>query len=298
MKHLQGIPDRSSPRRQSHWDWRAAANFICGGAGGGLLLWAPVAMERGGDVSALILAGLALVAAGLVCVWFEIGRPWRALNVFRHPATSWMTRESSVAPLLFLAGGAALATGQAFAVWACSLLGGAFLYAQARILAADKGIPAWRHPRCLPLLLATNLAEGAALLGMAAVAWDAPAAAGFLLAPLLIARTVAWRAYLAGLARDGAPAGALASLRAIDSRFVWLGNGAPALLALAGAATAPLLTALAGGAALAAGWWFKTVLVRRAAFTQGFALRHLPVRGRGTAGPGVKPGWEDVRRRA
>ena len=32
-------------------------------------------------------------------------------------------------------------------------------------------------------------------------------------------------------------------------------------------------------------------LVRRAAFTQGFALPHLPVRGRGTAGPAVKPGW-------
>jgi phenylacetyl-CoA:acceptor oxidoreductase subunit 2 len=28
----------AAPKQQRNWDWRAAANFICGGAGGGLLL--------------------------------------------------------------------------------------------------------------------------------------------------------------------------------------------------------------------------------------------------------------------
>ena len=38
-------------------------------------------------------------------------------------------------------------------------------------------------------------------------------------------------------------------------------------------------------------------LIRRAAFTQGLALPHLPVRGRGQAGPAIRPGWNAVRTR-
>jgi phenylacetyl-CoA:acceptor oxidoreductase 26-kDa subunit len=36
---------------------------------------------------------------------------------------------------------------------------------------------------------------------------------------------------------------------------------------------------LAGLAALATGWQFKVALITRAAYNQGFALPHLPVRG-------------------
>lgn len=310
MKRARGNFDRLSPSRQTSWDWRAAANFSCGGAGGGLLLFTPLAAAWGGNTAAPILTGLALVATGLTCVWFEIGRPWRALNVFRHIATSWMTRESLVAPLLFFAGGLAVMTGETPAVWACGLLGGAFLYSQARILAADKGIPAWRHPRCLPLLIATNLAEGAALLATIATASPSLHRVGGLLAVLLLLRLVAWRAYLAALERDGAPEGTLRALRGISARFIWLGNLLPAVMAaigvavppslagfaVSGSAASPLLICLAGIVAVAAGWSFKTVLVRRAAFTQGFALPHLPVRGRGAPGAGVKPGWDKLRR--
>jgi hypothetical protein len=32
------LPGQPAPKQQRNWDWRAAANFICGGAGGGLLL--------------------------------------------------------------------------------------------------------------------------------------------------------------------------------------------------------------------------------------------------------------------
>ncbi len=45
---------------------------------------------------------MAFVGAGLFCVWLEIGRPWRFLNVFRHPARSWMTREAIIAIVLFI----------------------------------------------------------------------------------------------------------------------------------------------------------------------------------------------------
>lgn len=296
MKQLPGsAAERMKPHRQRNWDWRAAANFACGGAGGGLLLWSAVIALAGIDMRGFIAAGLALVAFGLTCVWFEIGRPWRALNVFRHPASSWMTREASVAPLLYVSGALALWRGGAVLAATTGLLGLAFLYSQARILSADKGIPAWRHPRCRPLVVATGLAEGAGLLALASLAVPALLPAGLLLAALALMRIVAWRRYLGALARDGAPAGAIAALRALDTHFVRVGNALPALLGVvAVAAGLPLLAAFAGALAVAAGLRLKYTLVCRAAYTQGFALPRLPVRGRGSSAPGVKPGWSGI----
>lgn len=290
--------DRFSPHQQHNWDWRAASNFIAGGTGGGLLAFAAFASLWGTDVRALLVAGMALIGIGLTCVWFEIGKPWRALNVYRHLATSWMTREAAVAPLLFGAGALALLTGQHIFVMLTGLLGAGFVYAQARILAADKGIPAWRHPRCLPVVAATGFAEGAGLLAAAAPflipqhAGQIAIAAGALV--LLLVRVLLWRNYLAGLRADGAPDGSLRALGAIDGPFLKYAGLLPAVLLLVGALAAPaagVAFVLAGVATVAGGWWFKYTLVRRAAFTQGFALPHLPVRGRGTAGPAVKPGW-------
>ena len=299
MKAVKTRPgDRFSPHQQHNWDWRAASNFIAGGAGGGLLLAAALASFWGADVRVLLVVGMALIGAGLTCVWFEIGKPWRALNVYRHIATSWMTREAAVAPFVFGAGALALLTGQHIFVMLTGLLGAAFVYAQARILAADKGIPAWRHARCLPLVAGTGFAEGAGLLAAAAPfviqhhAGQIAIAAGAL--ALLLVRVLLWRNYLAGLRGDGAPEGSLRALSAIDGPFLRYGNLLPAVLLLVGVLGAPaaeLALVLAGFAVVAGGWWFKYTLVRRAAFTQGFALPHLPVRGRGTAGPAVKPGW-------
>jgi len=55
-------------------------------------------------------------------------------------------------------------------------------------------------------------------------------------------------------------------------------------------ASAPLFAG-AGLAAFASGWAIKFILITRAAYNQGFALPHTPVRGTGQPGPGVKPGW-------
>ncbi len=293
--------DRLSPRPQTNWDWRAAANFVFGGAGGGLLLWTAVAALGGTGFAAPALLGLALIGAGLTCVWFEIGRPFRALNVYLHPSTSWMTREASVATVLFLCGFAALWSGATLLMVLTGLLGLAFVYSQARILSTNKGIPAWRHPRCLPLVVATGLTEGAALLAIV-LAWQAGAwGSGFavLLLALLVARYLVWRSYLAGLTATGAPAGALAVLGGLRDRFLLVGHALPALLVVVGlTGFAPLawMSALAGVAAVAAGWNLKYTLVRRAAFNQGLSLQHLPVRGAGKAGPALKPGWSGVPR--
>ncbi len=93
-----------NPWHQQSWDARAAGNFMGGGAGSGLhrLRGARAAGRRW-----LLLAGAALVGLGLLSVFLEIGRPLRAMNVVRHPARSWMTREAMVAPLLFAAVAAA-----------------------------------------------------------------------------------------------------------------------------------------------------------------------------------------------
>jgi len=280
--HTSAPPvERIAPRRQTNWDWRAAGNFIAGGSGGALLLWASLAGLLGGEVRPLLGAGMALVALGLSCVWFEIGRPWRALNTFRHGATSWMTREAIVALLLFGCGSLALWSAQRVLVTATGLLGLAFLYAQARILTANKGIPAWRQPRSLPLVLVTGLTEGAALLVCAS--WFEPrlATASSLLALLAALRLYVWRRYLAAMVHEAAPAGAIKALRRIDGAFRWAGNALPALLALlAGWTGSPGVAAVAALLAALAGWRCKYALICEAAFTQGFVLPRLPVRGR------------------
>ena len=106
-----------SPQLQTSWDWRAAANFIGGGTGTGLFAVASIGVIfsqmslspfEGANLTALVavsLLALALVGMGLFCVWLEIGRPWRFLNVFLHAKLSWMTREAIAAIGFFCACG-------------------------------------------------------------------------------------------------------------------------------------------------------------------------------------------------
>ncbi|MCC6475069.1 MAG: phenylacetyl-CoA:acceptor oxidoreductase [Burkholderiales bacterium] len=294
--------DALMPRLQHNWDWRAAANFIAGGAGGGLLAIAAAASLAGEQVRTLLPAGMVLVVVGLACVWLEIGRPLRALNVFLHPGRSWMSRESLVAPLLLASGAVAVATGASAWVLATGVLGAAFLYCQARMLGADKGIPAWRHPRCPPLMTATGFAEGAAVLALSAplAGVTAIGVASLALVVLLAIRAALWKRYVGALRAQGAPLGSLSALGAIDAPLLVYGHLLPAALALAAAlgdygGAAPsmpaVLLALAGAGALGGGWLLKYTLVRRAAFTQGLAIAHLPVLSHGKAGTAVKPGW-------
>jgi phenylacetyl-CoA:acceptor oxidoreductase subunit 2 len=271
---------RFATKLQTHWDWRAAGNFVFGGAGSGLLALLGAAVLTGASPHPrTVLPALALIGAGLACVWLEIGRPWRALNVFRHAQRSWMTREGMVAALAMPAGLAAALSGQPALLVAAGVLGLAFLYCQARILRAAKGVPAWREPAVVPLIVATGLAEGAgvlALLGGAGVA--VPAWLGLALAVLALLRALAWRRYRAGLQRAQAPAAAQARLARFDP---WLGRGGLVVAVLAvGAALAPspagrALLVLAGLAGIGAGWAMKAALVTRAAQLQGYAFGHL-----------------------
>jgi phenylacetyl-CoA:acceptor oxidoreductase subunit 2 len=242
-------------RLQTSWDARAAANFMLGGAGSGLLVFSTLLPGR-----IPVVVALALVAAGLGAVWLEIGRKRRALHVFFNPFTSWMTRESFAAVLVFAFGLCALWLDWALPL--ASLAALAFLYCQARILRAAKGIPAWRAPEVVPLVVFTGLAEGAAL----GVLFGLEPAILFL---AVVARAIAWFGYQRAVRSQ--------ALEAPGAALTWVGTVLPIVLVLPAAP-------LAGLAALATGWWLKLALVTRAALNQGFALPHLPVRGARTGG--------------
>jgi phenylacetyl-CoA:acceptor oxidoreductase subunit 2 len=269
------------PWQQTSWDARAAGNFIGGGTGGGLIVFAALSGAAGLALTALMLGGLALVALGLFCVALELGRPLRAIRVLTNPRTSWMAREAWTATLLFPVGFVA-AAGIASAVWMAAALALAFVYCQARLLQAAKGIPAWREPLLRPLIVTTGLAEGGGVFMLTA---SLHGAATILTAALfvaaLVARYAVWVAYRRRLGGGIAPP-ARAALDAAGRVLLYAGTLAPLVLAgiaaLAGSPASPL--AAAGGLLAAlAGAWTKLVLVTRAGFNQGFALAHVPVRG-------------------
>ncbi len=217
------------PWQQTSWDWRAAGNFIGGGTGSGLIVFTAVSGVGGIARSALLLAGLAFVGLGLVCVALELGRPLRALRVFRNPRTSWMAREAWTSALLFPVG-LAVAAGIPGFVWFAAALALVFLYCQARLLQAAKGIPAWREPLLRPLLVMTGLTEGAGVFLFVApfhgiVAFPVLLAFGV----LLLARFVVWLAYRRRLDGVAAP-GALAALDAAGRLLVFAGTAVPLVL--------------------------------------------------------------------
>lgn len=271
-----------NPWQQLHWDERAAANFMLGGTGAGLLVAWAVSSTVTPEWQAYLLAAMASIGLGLGAVWLEIGRKLRAIHVFFHPQTSWMTREAMVAVVLFGLGLAALASGLRALGIAAAFVALVFVYCQGRILRASKGIPAWREPTVTAFIVTTGLAEGGgAFLAASAIAGSAalPGVAFFALAA--VARVLAWSRYRARLEQS-------VSRRAVDAlnpagrMLVQLGTIVPLVLVLAGLALPDFASAagiFAGLAALGAGWYLKFVLVTRAAFNQGFALPRLPVRG-------------------
>jgi phenylacetyl-CoA:acceptor oxidoreductase subunit 2 len=271
--------------------------FICGGAGAGLLLFTALAsltdpawLWRGG-LPALVFVGL-----GLFFVWIKLGRRWRAAYVILNPRTSWMSREALFAGGMGALTLAGLALQSPSLTLAATLFGLGYLFSQAQMFQTSRGIPAWRQPAITPLLFLTGLAEGGGLFALVALLFGGAAAwttAALLL--LAAARWLAWRRYFQQISAPGAaPARSLEILSATRRLFLSAGHIAPAvllLLALALPAAALLLAALAGLLVVAGGWYFKFILITRAAFNQGFALARTPARTPGQAGGPVKPGW-------
>jgi phenylacetyl-CoA:acceptor oxidoreductase 26-kDa subunit len=275
---------------QTHWDWRAASNFMFGGTGSGLILMTAAASYPAKPPLSLGLQALAFIGLGLFLVWLEIGRPWRFLHLFFHPQTSWMTREGSVGTVLFPLALAGLIWEVPALVALAGLLGLAFLYCQGRILLASKGIPSWREPAIMPLTIATGLCEGTALLLLTMYSIGIAGDNGwvlFVFVAFLAFRTYAWLSYRDKLTAAKAPAKTLSILNGIHPLILWGSNIAPLVLLLAAMFIANMTTLFASIAAILAvlgGWYMKFTIVARAAQVQGYALGKLQ-KGR----PNIKP---------
>jgi phenylacetyl-CoA:acceptor oxidoreductase subunit 1 len=290
----------AEPWLQQHWDWRAAGNFMGGGTGSGMMI-ALAALSLLTPISLpLVLLALASVAGGLFLVWLETGRPFRApLNVLYNARTSWMTREAMVGSALFpfalLAGW--WGTQLLFVIAGLSAL--AFLYCQAQILKAAKGIPAWREPAIVNLVISTGLCEGAGLLLATSILFPltvspqiiAIIANGLVL--LIALRMLGWRAYREAL-KKGAPVETLNVVGDLNLPFIVFGHMLPLLMIASGYVFKGMPTgiyAFAGLLAFAAGWVLKFCLITKAAYNQGYAINFAPERGSGGGGPGGQPGW-------
>lgn len=278
----------STAHLQTKWDWRAVGNFIGGGTGAGLLLAATLLAPSIQVFRVQAALGLAIIALGLLCIMAKMGRPSRALNIFRHVQTSWMTREGFAMPTLFGCGALSLLQpGVGALAWGATLSALVFLYCQARILEKAKGIPAWADPRIVPLIIATGLAEGAGLAVLCAAllpAGVAPALALLLLVALAL-RHVAWQRYRRSLGHPGVPRESIAVLDAFASNFEVSGQWLPAALLVAaiglGAPALDGLSAAAGLIVAVTGWSLKYTLVTRAAFfhRKSFSLSAMMARG-------------------
>ena len=193
-----------------------------------------------------------------------------------------MAREAWTSALLVPAVLATVA-GIPGAPWPALALALVFVGCQARLLQAAKGIPAWRSPAVVPLLVFTGLAEGAGLFFVAAP-WHGAATRPLLVAfgVLVLFRIVAWLDYRRRIASTIAP-GAKAALDGAGRVLLFGGTALPLLLAAATVFVASDIAAASAGVAglLAAlsGAFVKLVLITRAGFNQGFTLPHLPVRG-------------------
>lgn len=284
-----------APRQQINWDWRAAGNFVFGGTGTGLVAMIASAVLFGASYPLdAILVGLGFVGAGLFLVLLEIGRPWRFMNVFRHPHTSWMSREAIAAVLFFGTGGIAWLLALEPMIIAAAIFGLIFLLCQAKMLQASKGIPTWREGAIVPLIAATGLVEGAGLLVLLSIVltgsvqyWLANT-----LLDLLVLRTIVVLFYAWRLRGPRSPLVVKPGLR----RAVWMAAGlggiVPGLLLLAPPELQQAsLLPIAAGIALGTGWGLKYTIVCRLGAMQGFAIKHTPARGGAAPGTSSKPGW-------
>ena len=308
------------PYQQTNWDWRAASNFIFGGAGSGLAVWLAFASNSVSHPWLYMLAAIGLVGTGLTLVWTELGQPLRFMNVLRHPSSSWMTREAYAALILMGFGAFSVLLGHQLFYIGAGLFGFVFLYCQTRMLNACKGIPAWRVQTSVLLFVSTGLAEGTSLFLL--ISYFVPftihipfvseilqpiesAQSGidvggfvYILALVFIAlRWAAWVSYRGSLLTN-APTMVVEGLNRYNLAILLGGHLLPlCLLALAvieidvPAFLPSAIIALASAIALLAGWFIKFCVVLLIAGNQGYSIPLTPERGPAGVVISDKPGW-------
>lgn len=275
---------------QTCWDWRAAGNFMFGGTGGALVFMAAIASFPTSPPLSLGLIALTLVGLGLFSVWLEIGRPWRFLHVFFHPQTSWMTREGSVAVVLFVLTFIGIVFKATLIMGIAGIAGLGFLFCQGQMLKASKGIPSWREPTIVRLIIVTGLCEGTAILLFLSLQHNIPLLLNLACLIFLATRIYCWVIYRNNLGTSKAPAATISALGRIHSTHIIAGNLIPAILIILSIAMPELATPTIISATLLiiiTGWHMKFTIITRAAQVQGYSLNEVR-RGRPKIRPPVR----------
>ena len=276
--------------RQMFWDYRAAMNFIMGGMSSGLVVMATIGHFAAGlSTEALLYFNVAAgigMGIGLFFVFLEIGRKMRFWRALMRPQSSWMTRETYAVAVFYPALLADLLWPGAALHLVVALSALAFLYCQARILHAAKGIPAWRVGIMPAMLVMTGLLEGVGLLGIAkgVASWQFETSMVFIATGgvlLALGNMLIWRSYLAFAQRDGVPPLARAELQKLTPALRLVGHVAPMFLFAFAAVFSQSLFIIAGLAAVSGGAMWKFTVITRACHQQGFAMPKMPQRGSG-----------------
>ncbi len=278
--------------RQQYWDMRAAMNFGLGGMSSGLgfvtlLAWFAGYLD-GAAMHQILIGSAILMAVGLFSVFLEIGRKLRFANALQRPQTSWMTREVYVVGVYYPAIAAWFLWPQAWLLIVAGLAALAFLYSQARILQAAKGIPAWRLPMMIRMLVATGLYEGTGLYALTSVFMPERVTFGPGLAvfALLMAAVNAglWYQYRKNAKANGIPPLARAVINNISPLLHIGGHFLPAIF-IAGSLFWPAMPGwvpgISGALIVGGGFFWKASIITRACYQQGFALNRFPQRGSG-----------------
>ncbi len=277
---------------QTFWDMRAAMNFIMGGMSAGLVLIAWLVYLSGGltqsALTSINLAASAGMGLGLFCVFLKIKQKQRFLYVVLRPQSSWMTREIYFVGLFYPALLADFIWPQAVLHLLVALAAAGFLWTQAMILYAAKGIPVWRVPLMPWMLIVSGLFEGIGLFLIASALFPNHIEAGQVTVitglVLAVLNAILWHNYRIKAADRGIPPLARRSLNAITPLLYVCGHAMPAGLFATVILTDiadPLVSGLGGIAAVAGGVLWKKNVITESSYQQGFAIPMVPQRGSG-----------------
>jgi len=259
-----------------------------GGAGSALVFMAAITSYSNSPPQSLGLIALTLIGVGLFLVWLEIGRPWRFLHVFFHPQTSWMTREGSIAGVLFVLTFIGIACKIPFIMGIAGIAGLVFLFCQGQMLKASKGIPSWLEPTIVRLIVVTGICEGTALLLLfLCLQHNVPMVLNLACLVFLVTRIFSWLIYRKNLIESRVPTVTLSTLGKIHSIQVIAGNLIPVILIILSIAMPELATPTIISATLLiiiTGWHMNFTIITRAAQVQGYRLNKVQ-RGR----PNIRP---------
>ena len=289
--------------RQTFWDYRAAMNFTMGGMSTGLAIvgllgflyarsrddWLLSSLGVNGLLVIYLIAGAGM-ALGLFFVFLEIGRKLRFLYVLKRPQSSWMTRETYAVAAFYPLLLADLASPHMILHILVALAAAFFLYCQARILHAGKGIPAWRAPLMPWMLIATGVYEGFGIIAILTLL--VPSTALTLDFAMLgvglfaVVNAVLWHMYRRTAKDQGIGPLARRDIDVVTPVVHSIGHAFPIACVLvaifqASPGIAAWFLALAGIGVVAGGVVWKFAVITRACHQQGYAVPKMPQRGSG-----------------